>query len=172
VLLTTLINGTITDMIYKFLNISVESVHDDELALAIFRDIENNTVDVIVARLKKHWYYHNSNWETVLGSIPDLSLATIIHGKVNLERTTAQQLRRDELDQKMMGKHPKLSEVVEAVVSSSVIRPSRYHGSFFDKNHMNAFGIEDDLSMLEEKLRCGFINAVKANYDLQVNLLI
>jgi hypothetical protein len=131
----------------------VESEHDDELAIAIFKDIENNTIDFIVSRLKKHWFYHNSNWETVLGSIPDLSLATIVHGKVNLERTAAAQLRRDESDQIMMGKHPKLSEVVEAVVSLSASSPSRYHGSFFDRDHMLARGIDDDLSMLEEKLR-------------------
>jgi hypothetical protein len=169
VLLTTLINGTITDRIYKFLNISVESSHDDELAIAIFKDIENYSVDVIVSRLKKHWFYHNANWETVLGSIPDLALATICHGKVNLDKTAAGQLRRDESDRDMMQKN-KLADVVKAIISQqhepSPNSPSMLGGSFVD--HTYRADSDEELSMLEEKLRCGFINAVKANYDLQV----
>jgi NhaP-type Na+/H+ and K+/H+ antiporter len=56
VLLTTLINGAITEWVYGKLNIDAPSKYDAELALSVLENLEINKIESTVAKLRKNWF--------------------------------------------------------------------------------------------------------------------
>lgn len=177
VLLTTLVNGTVTEAIYRILNISAPSVHDDDLALSIFRDIEYNYIDVAIEKLEKQWFYRNARFNVALNGVPDLSLINIIHGKVFFGDSANGQRLRDAVEKHDSTKRLKIQTSStpiqtehgenETYLTPRDLGVKKYRGSFFAENLFEKDDLLEDISLLEEKLRFGFINAVKANYDLQ-----
>lgn len=56
VLLTTLVNGAITEWVYGKLNIDAPCKYDAELALSVLENIEQNKIEHTVVKLRKNWF--------------------------------------------------------------------------------------------------------------------
>lgn len=95
VLLTTLINGSITEWIYGRLSIDAPSKFDAELAVSVLQTLEHGKIDPTVAKLGRNWFYHDAEWRTVLSIVPDLSKVSIVHGRVSYDRSTSMEKKRE-----------------------------------------------------------------------------
>jgi hypothetical protein len=187
-LLTTLINGAITEWIYGKLNIDAPSKYDAELALSVLENLEQNKIESTVVKLRKNWFCkfisfnfldHDARWDTVLGIVPDLSKITILHGRVGYDRRTSLREKRNSASETLR-KNLMFNDRLS--IPQTIPETERNFERFEDDGKDISTKCSKDPSILspelddesmrldcerEEKVRCVFLTALKASYDHQ-----